>query len=49
MEVKQAVEVAKNYVADLFENDGIADIGLEEIEYDDYENLWKITIGFNRS
>lgn len=48
MEVKQAVEVAKNYVADLFESEEITNIGLEEIEYDDLENLWQITIGFNR-
>ena len=48
MEVKQAVEVARNYVADLFASEGITDIGLEEIEYDDFENLWQITIGFSR-
>ena len=48
MEVKQAVQVAKDHVADLFASEGITDIGLEEIEYDDYENLWQITIGFNR-
>ena len=48
MEVKQAVEVAKKYVADLFASEGIADIGLEEIEFDDYERHWKITIGFSR-
>ena len=48
MEVKQAVAMAKNYVVDLFANEGITDVGLEEIEFDDLERLWQITIGFSR-
>ena len=48
MNVKEAVAIAKDYVADMFESEKITDIGLEEIEYDEFENLWRITIGFSR-
>ena len=48
MNVKQAVEVAKRYVFDLFQDEAITDIGLEEIEFDDVERHWKVTIGFTR-
>ena len=48
MDVKQAVAAAKDYVADMFESEQITNIGLEEVEYDDFEKLWKITIGFSR-
>ena len=48
MDVKQAVAVAKRYVADLFEKEGVTDIGLEEIEFDDAERRWQVTIGFTR-
>ena len=47
MEVKQAVEVAKRYIIDLFEDEHISDIGLEEIETDQ-GGCWQITIGFSR-
>ena len=43
---KEAAQVAKKHVLDLFGDEGITDIGLEEIEMEgDY---WKITIGFSR-
>ena len=32
MDVKQAVRVAKGYVLDLFRDEGVMDIGLEEVE-----------------
>ena len=43
---KFAVDVAKKHVLDLFGEEGITDLGLEEIELEG--NLWKITIGFSR-
>ena len=48
MDVKQAVAAAKDYVADMFESEKITNIGLEEVEYDEFEKLWQITIGFSR-
>jgi hypothetical protein len=49
MNVKDAVAAAKAYVADLFSNELVQHIGLEEVEFDDRDGVWSITIGFNRS
>ena len=46
MEVKQAVAVAKEHTMDLFREEGIINIGLEEIEQQG--GYWRITIGFSR-
>jgi hypothetical protein len=48
MDMKDAVKSAKSYVAELFREDGIAELGLEEIEFDDDQEIWNITIGFTR-
>jgi len=49
MEVKQAVALAKSYFADVFAEEQIADLGLEEVQYDEPKDEWIITIGFNRN
>jgi hypothetical protein len=49
MDVKQAVDLAKTHVADLFAKEGLLNLGLEEVEYDDARDLWRITVGFSRS
>lgn len=48
MEMKKAVVLAKGYVADLFSEEDIGEIGLEEIEFDEAHGLWNVTIGFRR-
>lgn len=48
MDVKEAVKKARTYVADLFQDEGIENVGLEEVVFEDGEDVWKITIGFNR-
>ena len=48
MDVKEASRRAKEYVIDLFDGDGLSNVGLEEIEFDDLSRHWKITIGFSR-
>ena len=48
MDVKDAVAKAKSYVADQFGDERIADVTLEEIEYDDAKPEWRITVGFAR-
>ena len=47
MEAREAVQTAKQYTLDLFEDEGIAEIGLEEIEGAP-GGYWTITIGFSR-
>lgn len=48
MDAKQAIKVAKNYVNDVFEGEGLMNLGLEEVKYKEYENCWEITLGFSR-
>ncbi len=44
--VQDAIREARSYVGEIFKDEPIADIGLEEVEHD--IDGWKITIGFNR-
>ncbi|WP_269930909.1 hypothetical protein [Aminobacter sp. HY435] len=48
MDVKEAVKAAKNYVSDLLAEEGMTNLGLEEIEFDDAERTWNVTLGFSR-
>ena len=48
MDVKEAVRTAKNYIAELFTGETIADVGLEEVEFNNMSNNWEVTIGFSR-
>ena len=48
LDVKGAVTIAKQYVANLFANEGIIDLSLEEVEHDDARGVWLITLGFSR-
>ena len=46
MDVSLAVRTAKTYVSEVFKEEQIANLGLEEVEHD--ELTWNITIGFSR-
>ena len=48
MEAKEAVQAAKNYVADLFADERLVDLGLEEVEMGQ-DGCWRITVGFSRA
>ena len=48
MDVKEAVAYAKRYVLELFADENVTNIGLEEVEFDDRVNEWCVTIGFSR-
>ena len=48
MDVKDAVNSAKTYVAELFANEGLSNLGLEEVEFDDSSGIWRVTVGFSR-
>ena len=47
MDVKEAVGTARAYVIDLFADEQITNVGLEEVRLDDAD-AWRITIGFCR-
>lgn len=46
MDVKEAVGVAKSYLADLLSDEDVTNVGLEEIERSG--SVWQITLGFSR-
>ena len=48
MDVKQAVQTAKEHVVDLFDGEEIDFVGLEEVVFDEESVQWLITIGFSR-
>ena len=49
MDVKEAVQTAKGYINQIYADESVQWIGLEEIVYEDSEHLWKVTIGFSRA
>lgn len=46
MDAKEAVGAAKGYVAELFADETLSQVGLEEVVFDELSGDWKITIGF---
>ena len=48
MDVKQAVQTAKEHIADIFADESIMNVGLEEVEFNESDRVWVITIGFSR-
>ena len=48
MKVKEAVKVALEFVSDAFSDEKLSNLGLEEVVYDDLQEIWKITVGFSR-
>ena len=48
MKVKEAARTAMDYLTDVFADEQITHVGLEEVEFNDASNTWKITIGFFR-
>ena len=48
MDVKEAVGLAKRYVVDLFSDEEITDVGLEEVVFDEPAGDWRVMIGFSR-
>jgi hypothetical protein len=48
MDVREAVLIAKKWVEDVLGEEGVHNIGLEEVNYDEMSGTWAITIGFSR-
>lgn len=48
MEVQEAIKLAKRYVLDVFADEEPTNVGLEEVEFDDSDGVWNVTIGFSR-
>ena len=48
MDVREAVKTAKAHIVGLYADEAIRHIGLEEVTFDDIQNVWKVTVGFFR-
>ncbi len=48
MLASEAVQAAKDYILDLFKDEKIARVGLEELEFRAEDATWEVTIGFQR-
>lgn len=48
MEAQEVVGKAKEFIQELFVKEGISNLGLEEIEFDEAAGAWSITVGFSR-
>jgi hypothetical protein len=48
MDVKEAISRAKAYVADLYAEEAVTNVGLEEVEHDPARGCWSVTLGFSR-
>ena len=48
MNVREVVQAAITYVKDIFESEGISNLGLEEVVFDSAAVEWVVTVGFSR-
>ena len=49
MKAEQVVQKARELVVTFFQDQGISQVGLEELDFDYNENLWTVTIGYERN
>ena len=47
IDMKQAVQIALEFCRNLYGQEKLADLLLEEVELSDDEKFWLVTIGFN--
>lgn len=48
MDVKEAIAAAKNYVQEVYTDEPVTNLGLEEVEYVPETSTWQITVAFSR-
>lgn len=48
MVAREAVQTAKEYILEVFNDEGIDRLGLEELEFRVEDATWEVTIGFRR-
>lgn len=47
MQIQEAVTAAKKYVSEIFAEERIMQLTLEEVEFDEATGIWNITVGFS--
>lgn len=48
MEALDAIAKAKAHIAEMFKEESITNLGLEEVEFVERDNRWHVTVGFSR-
>ncbi len=48
MDVKKAIATAKSYVKDIYAEEEVTNLGLEEVEHVLQNGNWVVTLGFSR-
>ena len=48
MDVKEAVVLAKQNLLDLYADEKVTNLSLEEVEFDESAGEWIVTLGFSR-
>ena len=48
MEIKDAIKKAISCVKDVFSDEKIEYVGLEEVRFDKEDGVWEVTVGFSR-
>lgn len=48
MDVKSAVDTAKRWLVEVLRDENPTNVGLEEVEFDEGQGVWLITLGFSR-
>jgi hypothetical protein len=48
MDVREAVAAAKKNLGEIFSEEAISNLGLEEVEFDEPSRAWSVTLGFSR-
>ena len=48
MNAREAIEVARKHFVEIFADEEITEVGLEEVEFERDDSVWSITIGFRR-
>jgi hypothetical protein len=48
MDTKEAIRRAKTYIEEVFADEQLSNLGLEEIEHDPASGAWRITVAFSR-
>jgi hypothetical protein len=48
MEVKEAILIAKRYISEIYAEEHVSNLGLEEVEYEPESENWLVTVAFSR-
>lgn len=48
MDLKEAIATAKRYIEQVYEDEHVTDVEFEEVEHDEGDGRWLVTVAFSR-